>query len=104
MTVIAYKYTLLKYEFYFNIRDIRLPHSIVIIFRKRHVMDDFVLPGMGRGKATCKDLFACQDLVVVMRMTTGSQSLIVRAHCIVKGRGRSGAGGRKGATYKKHYD
>lgn len=61
------------------------------------VMHDFVLLGLSTAQAAGQDGGRC----TLLKLTTGSQGLVVRTHCIVKGRGRGGTSGRKGATYKK---
>lgn len=60
-------------------------------------MNDLILFGMSRGQAARED----GGRAALLKVTTGSQGLVIRADCIVKGRGRGGAGGGKGATYKK---
>lgn len=64
---------------------------------ERDVMNDLVLFGMSRDQAAREN----GGRAALLKVTTGSQGLVIRADCIVKGRGRGGAGGRKGATYKK---
>lgn len=73
------------------------PYSVVVRLGESNVMDNLILLGMSRAQIAREN----GSRAALMKMTTGSQSLVVRANCIVKGRGRSGAGGRKGATYKK---
>lgn len=72
------------------------PHSVVIRLGERNMMSNLILLGMSGAQAARED-----GRAALLKMTTGSQSLVVRADCIVKGRGRGGTGGRKGATYKK---
>lgn len=73
------------------------PHSVVIRLGEGNVMNNLILFGMSRGQAARED----GGRAALLKVTTGSQGLIVRADCIVKRRGRGGAGGRKGATYKR---
>lgn len=74
-----------------------LPHSIVIRLGESNVMDNLILLGMSRTQAARED----GGRAALMKVTTGSQGLVVRTHCVIKRWGRGGAGGRKGATYKK---
>jgi len=69
----------------------------VIRLGESNVMNDLILLGMSRAQTARED----GGWATLMKMTTGSQGLVIRADCVVKGRGRSGAGGRKGTTYKK---
>lgn len=71
------------------------PYSVVIRLGERNMMNNLILFGMSGTQA------ARENRRAALKMTTGSQSLVVRADRVVKGRGRGGAGGRKGATYKK---
>lgn len=61
------------------------------------MMNNLILFGMSRRQTARED----SGRAALLKVTTGSQGLIVRADCIVKGRGRGGAGRRKGTTYKK---
>lgn len=79
-----------------NIAEGYLPYSIVIRLGEGNMMNNLILFGMSRAQAARKD-----GRAAVLKVATGSQGLVVRADCIVKGRGRGGAGGRKGATYEK---
>lgn len=75
-----------------------LPYSVVMIrLGEGNVMNNLILFGMSRGQTARED----GGRAALLKVTTGSQGLVVRADCIVKGRGRGGASGRKGATYKK---
>lgn len=73
----------------------------MVRFAKSYMMDDFILPRMRTAQTACENGSTRGTFWYMMQVTTGSQSLIVRMHCVVKRRGRGGAGGRKGATYKK---
>ena len=69
-----------------------LPDGVVIILGKRDVMYDPVMLRVSSRQNWNRSL---------MMTATRGQCLVVWSHCIVKGRGRGGAGWRKGATYKK---
>lgn len=73
------------------------PYSVVIRLGEGNMMNNLILFGMSRRQTARED----GGRAALLKVTTGSQGLVVRADCIVKGRGRGGAGGRKGATYKK---
>lgn len=72
------------------------PYSIVIRLGEGNMMNNLILFGVSRAQTAREDSRAA-----VLKVTTGSQGLVVRPDCIVKGRGRGRAGGGKGATYEK---
>lgn len=76
------------------------PNCVMVCFAKSYVMDDFILSRMRTAQVACEN-GGTWSAFLYMMMTTGSQGLVVRMHCVVKRRGRGGTGGRKGATYKK---
>ena len=78
-------------------RRVYSPYSVVIRLGESNVMNNLILFGMSREQIARKN----RSCAALLKVTTRSQRLVVRADCIIKGRGRGGAGGRKGATYKK---
>ena len=76
-------------------------------FGHMNVMHDLITPAVRAGEAAGQYRWAhgagLVTVVLVMMVlrvvAAGGQSLVVRAHGVVKGRGWGGAGGRKGATY-----
>lgn len=80
----------------FSVKKSYSPYSVMIRLGERNMMNNLILLGMSGTQAAREN--SCAAL---LKMTTGSQSLVVRADRVVKGRGRGGTSGRKGATYKK---